>query len=178
LSYYEGYDLREDGIGMLRKFTQDFRRALPRFLKRPFKSPPVPTALATGRAAAGMFADVVMPGLARKSGLEVQLVPVDNLFFGNTVTVAGLLTATDYRGALAGRSGFARVLLAAHSLRADGAVFLDDGTPEGLAAELGVELVPVPDSAQALLELLWGYPPPRRVKPAGPQAAEVAIYGC
>ncbi|MBI3890626.1 MAG: DUF512 domain-containing protein [Candidatus Wallbacteria bacterium] len=176
MSYYDGYVLREDGVGMIRKFTVDFRRAFPRYARRRFKAPPRRTVIATGRAARAMFAEVVEPALAACDGLDVRVVSVDNLFYGNTITVAGLLTATDYRAAFKGRLDADRLIVPAHSIRSDGAAFLDDVSPAALAEELGVELVPVPDSAEELLRELWGYPR-KTVFDTGSSTAEVAIYG-
>ncbi|MBI2944977.1 MAG: DUF512 domain-containing protein [Candidatus Wallbacteria bacterium] len=176
MSYYDGYVLREDGVGMIRKFTVDFRRAFPRYARRRLQKPPVRTVIATGRAARPMFAEVVEPALRQRPDLDVRIVDVENLFYGNTITVAGLLSATDYLAAFRGKLDADKLIIPAHSLRSDGACFLDDVTPEALSAELGAELVPIPDSAEELLRELWGYPR-KQVFDSQTSTAEVAIYG-
>ena len=64
-------------------------------------------------------------------------VPIRNDFFGESVTVAGLLTGQDVAAQLADKPLGDDLLFPAVMLRADGDVFLDDMTPEQLSAQLG-----------------------------------------
>ena len=73
-------------------------------------------------------------------GLWSQLCVVRNEYFGDTVTVSGLLVGADIEKALTEAGPFDRVLLPPNSLKEE-ELFLDDRTRSDLAARLGV---PVP----------------------------------
>ena len=88
---YDGLDLTENGVGLVRRFLtarQDELRSQVSDLESP--------TLVTGT----LFAPVLRSAVA---GLPVQVVSVVNRFFGESVTVAGLLTAEDVITELRGR---------------------------------------------------------------------------
>ena len=63
---------------------------------------------------------------------------IKNNFFGESITVAGLLTGKDLSEQLRGKELGDELLFPSVMLRADGDVFLDDMTPQELSAHLGV----------------------------------------
>ena len=69
--------------------------------------------------------------------MEIHTYQIINHFFGETVTVAGLLTATDVIEQLQGCDLGDELLIPATMLRADEDVFLDDLTPADLSRALG-----------------------------------------
>ena len=71
-------------------------------------------------------------------GLEINLVPVHNDFFGGTVNVTGLLTGRDLVNRLSRESLGDAILLAPSMLMADEDIFLDDMTVQQLSEKLGV----------------------------------------
>lgn len=73
-----------------------------------------------------------------EAGVFVDVVGVENRFFGARVNVSGLLTAGDIEQALAGRVLGDLVVLPRYSLDYTGSRFLDDATPETLQRALGV----------------------------------------
>ncbi len=93
---YDGLDLQENGVGLVRRFLD---------ARMPFARPgfevsglePGAITLVTG----SLFAPLLRRAMAGFPGVEV--VPVLNRFFGETVTVAGLLTAQDVIEQLRGR---------------------------------------------------------------------------
>lgn len=118
---YESYTQLENGIGLVRKFMDDEKRAmrrLPLRLPRPVKATAVTSVLA-----APVLQDFV-DKLNQIINLEVEVATIKNEFFGETVTVAGLITGQDIRNQLSGRDLGNVVILPATMLR-DGA-FLDD----------------------------------------------------
>ena len=85
--------------------------------------------------------------------LSGTVVPVRNRFFGERITVAGLITGQDLRDTLRERvSPGSRVLFPATMLRRERDLFLDNSTPEQLAEELGMTLVPVENDGRELLD--------------------------
>ena len=83
--------------------------------------------------------------------------PIRNRFFGETITVSGLITGRDLIEQLRGRDLGARLLLPANMLRTGEQVFLDDVTVEQVEAALGVPVIPVEaDSGFDLVDAILG----------------------
>ena len=72
------------------------------------------------------------------NGLKVNVYKIRNDFFGESITVAGLLTGRDMVAQLEGKTLGDLLLFPENSLRADGDLFLDDMSPEELSDRLGV----------------------------------------
>ena len=73
-------------------------------------------------------------------GLTVHVYEIVNHFFGETVTVAGLLTGQDMLAQLTGKELGDQLIIPENTLRADEAMFLDDMTPAELSEKLGVSI--------------------------------------
>ncbi len=149
---YEGFPVIEDGIGLVRRFSDGFGRAVRRLPAR--AAAPRTVTVVTGT----MFA----PRMRRLlkaftvAGLRVQLAPVANDWFGRGIGVAGLLTGQDIAAQLAGRRLGDEVLVPAVAIRDGAGVFLDDLSPADLTASLGVPVRPVESSPSALAAALLG----------------------
>jgi putative radical SAM enzyme (TIGR03279 family) len=146
---YDEQSQYENGVGMVARLRARWQRAarkLPRRVARPGDRPRRVTVV-TGTLAAPVLAPMV-ERLNELEGLEARLVPVENRFFGPSVTVAGLLTGSDLITALQGQDAGDELLLPDLCLRAGR--FLDDMTVEQLEAALGVPVHPVPPEAAAL----------------------------
>ncbi|MFB0537237.1 MAG: DUF512 domain-containing protein, partial [Anaerolineae bacterium] len=74
------------------------------------------------------------------TGLEIEVIPVVNEFFGPTVTVSGLLTGQDVIAALQRRARSDVVFLPRTMFDAAGEITLDDMTPLEIGAELGTRV--------------------------------------
>jgi NifB/MoaA-like Fe-S oxidoreductase len=71
------------------------------------------------------------------TSVDASLCVVRNDYFGETVTVSGLLVGADIQRALAGAGPFDRVLLPPNCLKEE-ELFLDDRTKSDLEKTLGV----------------------------------------
>jgi putative radical SAM enzyme (TIGR03279 family) len=147
---YEGFTIAEDGIGLVRRFEDEFTAMLRRL--RPAALPRRVT-IVTGALYGPRLAALV----ARLpfDGLDARVIAVPNRFFGGTISVTGLLTGEDIQRALscAGDLGDA-VLVPAVCLRDGEGVFLDDVTPDDLARALGVRVQVVEPAPRALVQAL------------------------
>ena len=155
--YYEDYSQIENGVGMLTSLESEFDfelQYLDEWLEQ-FRAPRT-VSLVTGVAAYEHIAALCKRLEARVSGLKVHVYKVINHFFGENVTVAGLLTGKDVSEQLSGKELGDELLFPSVMLRADGDVFLDDMTPAELSARLGgVRVRPsVSDGAELLKALL------------------------
>ena len=90
-------------------------------------------------------------------GLTVRVYKITNHFFGETVTVAGLLTGKDVSEQLADKDLGDELLFPAVMLRADGDLFLDDMTSDELSKKLhNVPVRACPSDGAELLKALLG----------------------
>ena len=94
------------------------------------------------------------------SNIRGTVYPVVNRFFGETITVSGLVTGRDLIEQLRGRDLGERLLIPANMLRAGERVFLDDVTVEQVEEALGVPVCPVDaESGFDLVDAMFGRSP-------------------
>lgn len=153
--YYEDMAQLENGVGMLRLLETELKGAV---MTAPEEIPPVaPFSIATGVAAAPFLGEIIDRAAAKcHTKLDYSVYPVVNHFFGETITVAGLLTGQDLLAQLKGKRLGTRVLLPQNTLRHGETVFLDDMTVEELSQGLGVPVIPVEQDGFALFETIFG----------------------
>ncbi|MCI8422114.1 MAG: DUF512 domain-containing protein [Lawsonibacter sp.] len=155
--YFEDFTQLDNGVGMLTLLSGEFRRALD--LMEPEELAGATSfSIATGVSAAPCLERLV--GMARKKCGTIQgsVYPIRNRFFGETITVAGLVTGGDLIGQLQGQSLGQRLLIPASMLRAGENVFLDDVTTDDVEQALGVPVIPVPQDGYELLDAICGVP--------------------
>jgi putative radical SAM enzyme (TIGR03279 family) len=92
---------------------------------------------------------------ARQTGRRVEVVPVVNRFFGDTVTVAGLLTAQDVLAALSGLDLGSGIVLPGEMFRGPEGRSLDGQTPEFVQSSLGVPVYLVSESGRPGGAVKW-----------------------
>ena len=133
--YYEGYVQLENGVGMLRSMEMEFMSAL-RQLEP--DTPCRPFAIGTGCLAAPFIRELVDKAKERCPAVQGTVYAVVNHYFGETIDVAGLVTATDLMTQLKGQPLGERLLLPANMLRHGGDIFLDDYRVSDVERALGV----------------------------------------
>lgn len=130
---YEGFEQHENGIGMLRMTMDRWLRGEDSILARDGR--PERVVVVTGTSAAPTLSDLFERRPPK--GVDLDLCVVRNDYFGEMVTVSGLLTGIDIERALLPRRPFDRVLLPPNCLK-EGEIFLDDRTRGDLSRTLGV----------------------------------------
>lgn len=137
--HYGDYPQIEDGIGMVRTFTNEFEALMRRLSRRP---PSQPEKL-FGTIMTGMlFApslDKMVSRLNRKFGMRLSVLSVTNDYFGGDVSVAGLLTGQDLLAARAGVQG-EFVIIPKVTLKSDEPIMLDGMRFDELQEQLAVPL--------------------------------------
>lgn len=149
--YYEDFTQFENGIGMLSLFAEEFRLALPDFEGRTTE----PFTVATGTAAAPLLQELLDEARSICHNLKYKVIAIRNDFFGEGVSVAGLITGEDLIAQLSGKLCGARVLISENMLRDGGDMFLDDITPAQVEKALSAALTPVPIDGAALLDAIF-----------------------
>ena len=150
---YDGYLQLENGVGMLRLLLNEFAEALDeeegdREERR--------LSLATGLLAAPYLERMAEQLREKFPRTEVMVCPVKNEFFGEQITVSGLITGQDLVKQLSGKDLAERLLLPCNMLRAEEDVFLDDFTVSQVESALQVPLNIVKSSGQDLLDAILG----------------------
>jgi NifB/MoaA-like Fe-S oxidoreductase len=131
---YDGMPQYSNGVGMTRDFIDGWSKAQRRL---PARMPsPTELTLVCGTLIAPVLQRLV-DRLNRVADLRVALLPVTNQFFGETVTVSGLLIGQDVVTALKASSA-QRALLPRVMFDHTGARTLDEFSLERIAAESGV----------------------------------------
>jgi NifB/MoaA-like Fe-S oxidoreductase len=136
---YDGMPQYSNGIGMTRDFLDEWSKAQRRL---PARMPcPTELTLVCGMLIAPILQRIV-DRLNKIVDLHVKLLPVVNQFFGETVTVSGLLMGQDVVPALAA-SGAQRALLPRVMFDHTGARTLDEYSLDRIATESGVPVAVV-----------------------------------
>jgi putative radical SAM enzyme (TIGR03279 family) len=148
---YDGFPQIENGVGLLRSFLNDFRRAARDFPDRLRRRRTL--TLATGELARSFMEASILPRLRRVEGLDVRLEAVPNVLFGRSVTVAGLLSGKCLYSALEGKDLGDLLLLPPDILNPDG-VLLDDQRLSDVEARLRVPVVMFEGSWDQVFRLL------------------------
>ena len=132
---YEDYPQIENGVGMLRMFETDLQYAAEDYPVA--QTPPRKLCIATGTSIAPFLqrlADQYAP-----KGTVVEVLPIINHFFGETVTVAGLITGGDLVAQCQDVQAD-EILIVRSMIRAEGDLFLDDMTVEEVRKALPAPL--------------------------------------
>ena len=155
--YYEGYAQIENGVGMITSLLTEFEEEM-NFLDEylPDYHAPRTVSVCTGVAAYPTIKAMAARLEAQVEGLTIHVYEIVNHFFGETVTVAGLLTGKDMSEQLAGRELGDQLIIPENTLRADEAMFLDNVTPDELSAKLSVSIRPGKNDGAAFIREMLG----------------------
>ena len=169
---YDGYLQLENGVGMLRLLKEEFHNALlERTAEAKENSQTHPAAdvksrkvsIATGKLAYDTIRELIaqakiiwdeedLPG----RWPEVTCYAIANRFFGERITVSGLVCGCDIVSQLKGKDLGEELLLPINMMRAGEQYFLDDVTISQLQKELGIKVTIVPSDGESLLRAILG----------------------
>lgn len=171
---YDGYPQLDNGVGLVRDFMDEFKKAKKRlrgrkassfFLLKERSKENMPKRLLAGIGRRSpkilLITGVSFAPYLRETakeiesitGLSVKVLPVKNELFGQGVTVAGLLAGRDIADALKGERADV-ALVPTIAIREGHGVFLDDLTPEDVERMSGMKILMVEPTARGLVEAL------------------------
>ncbi|UZQ52985.1 TIGR03279 family radical SAM protein [Trichothermofontia sichuanensis B231] len=139
-SDYEDYPQLDNGVGSIRQFLQAFElaaRQLPQQV-----TPPRRLTWVVGNAVEQAFQTIVQR-LNQVQGLTIDLIALKSDYWGQGISVTGLLTGQDLLQGLQQRDLGDRVLIPTVMLKQGETCFLDDMTLSELSQYLKVDLVTV-----------------------------------
>ena len=163
---YDGYIQLENGVGMMRLFIREFGEAYENLLQEGFfrqaaQKGPQTLTIATGKLAYSTVKDFAGRLMEAVPGLTVHVYAIRNDFFGETITVSGLITGRDLITQLKARQEQGtdlgdRLLIPSNMLRSGEQVFLDDATVADAEKALNLKVAAVEpggeDFIRAVLE--------------------------
>lgn len=156
--YYDDYPQLDNGVGLWTSLRDEFFEALESCTQ---KSRYQKVTMATGTAAFPLICEFAKAA-QEKIGCSVEVVQIVNHFFGETITVAGLLTGQDLLDQLKGKDLGDALLIplvmtidyTSHST--DKNKFLDDITLKEAEAALKLPVIPTGNRGEELLQNLLG----------------------
>lgn len=110
--------------------------------------------IATGVAAYPLLREIADMCQQKCNGLKCDVFAINNDFFGERITVAGLITATDIYNQLKDKKLGDTLLIPSSMLRAEGDMFLDGVTVEELSQKLNVKITPIDNDGYALVNAI------------------------
>ena len=152
---YDGYIQLENGVGMIRLMEEEIAEALEQL--HPGEAGevcPEEISIATGRLAAPYIEQYVERVCRQFPGKKVHVYAIRNDFFGERITVAGLITAKDLIAQLKEQPLGSRLLLPSAMFRSGEETFLDDLTRTDVQNALQVPVDIVKSSGRDFVEAI------------------------
>ena len=144
---YEDFNQLENGVGMIAQFRQQAVEVLQE--TEPLELDRI--TLITGR----LFQNELVgfaEQLSLKAGANLNVIAINNDFFGADITVTGLLTGTDLLSQLENLTLGEAILLPDVMLKDGGQLFLDDMSVEDLSSSLHLPVIVVETSPWGILD--------------------------
>lgn len=158
---YEDFPQIENGVGLMTLLLYEFNEYLKKHSKKLDRhcsklSQGRTVSIATGKCAALYIKQLAQMLETRYNNLKIQVYPIKNEFFGENVTVTGLLTGQDLFGQLYGQDLGSELLISRSMLKSGEELFLDDDTVEDLSTRLGQKITIVENDGGDLINKILG----------------------
>lgn len=154
---YDGYLQLENGVGMLRLLLEEFEDAMAGIAEMDAQHVrPEELSLVTGELAYPYIKQIAEKLMLRFPRLTIHVYAIKNHYFGERITVSGLLTGQDMIMQLKGQALGERVLLPQNVLRSGEDYFLDDITVTEMEKALQVKVDIVKSSGHDLVQAIIG----------------------
>lgn len=137
----------ENGVGLCASLKSEFEEALEEHEEKVVKTE---KAIATGIISYEFIKSLV----DKLDGEPIHIYKINNNFFGNKITVTGLITGRDLINQLKGKNLGKKLVLSKSMLKHDEEIFLDNTTLDDVRRELGVEIILNDNDGYQLLDAL------------------------
>jgi putative radical SAM enzyme (TIGR03279 family) len=158
---YEDFQQIENGVGLMSLLIDEFHQTLHRHGRRIDKlaakhAETRSVSIATGVCAYAFIKELAQTLEKRYNNLKVAVYAIKNDFFGENVTVTGLLTGRDLLAQLGPKELGSELLISRSMLRSGEELFLDDYTVPELEKKLGTKITIVDNSGEDLVHKILG----------------------
>ena len=148
---YEGFIQFEDGVGMITKMGTEVVKYLDTINgDRLNKTKKV--SIATGNSAYEFMCEMANKIMAKFKNIEINVYKIKNNYFGETITVAGLLTATDLIDQLKNKDLGETLYITRSMMKSDEEIFLDNITLKELEEKLNIEVIPCQNEGKDVVD--------------------------
>lgn len=151
--YYDGYPQLENGVGMMRLLDTEVNEYLSG-ISGDDRARTV--SIATGVLPGSFIKELAGCVMEKFPNININVYPIINEFFGEHITVSGIITGTDLMKQLEGKELGERLLLPVNMMRAGEKVFLDDYTIEDVEKHLDTKIEIVDSSGEAFCRAVTG----------------------
>lgn len=152
--FYEDYPQYENGVGMLRSLDDEFRQAMNEY--NDYHCSERKVSIATGCDAYPYINNLIKMCTEKWRNFNCCVYPIVNDFFGENITVSGLITGNDIISQLKDKELGSVLYIPSAMLRRDSEIFLDDVMISQVEKELSVQIIPVENDGFTLFEKIMG----------------------
>ena len=151
--YYEDYPQYENGVGMIRSLEDEFENA---FEDANYNNSIRKLSIATGKLAGPLLEKIAKKINDKWNNLTCEIYSINNYFFGENITVAGLITGQDLISQLKDKNLGEVLLIPSAMIKKDSDLFLDDITISQAEQELSTKIKIVENDGYMLLDNILG----------------------
>ncbi|WP_330388997.1 DUF512 domain-containing protein [Tepidibacter thalassicus] len=151
---YEGFPQIENGVGLISKFERDVDNYLKKTFIKLNKEKVV--SIATGESAFEFIKSISCKVMKNIQGLKINVYKIKNEYFGESITVSGLITATDLIKQLKGKDLGSRLIIPKSMLKSDEDIFLDNMTLDELEMKLNIKVFPAKNEGKDFVKKMIG----------------------
>ena len=151
--FYEDYPQYENGVGLCRSLIDEVHAALK---IAEYDGGERKVTIACGTLVYPVQKQLAEDIMSKFSDICVQVVPIVNHFFGETITVTGLITAGDLVDQLRERDLGEELLISKAMLKADEPIFLDDAHLSDVCRQLNIKITPTANDGYEYLDAVLG----------------------
>lgn len=146
--FYEGFGQIENGVGMIRLLEEEYMKALSEV---DIDVQPRHLSIATGVLATPLLEKIAKATMEKYPQLQINVYCIYNHFFGEEITVAGLITGKDLQNQLENQLLGTHLLITENMLKFETDIFLDDMSIKDIEDKLKVKIRVVKSEGMDLL---------------------------
>ena len=155
--FYEDYPQIENGVGMWTSFKADYYDFFENLNENSSLFKEKTVSFATGAAAYPLMCDFAKKIEEKLPQIKVNVYKIKNEFFGESITVAGLITGRDLINQLKGKDLGQALFITSNMIigsyqEENENIFLDDVTLSGAQEELSVNIIPVSEDVFEIMQ--------------------------
>lgn len=149
IDYYEGFGQLENGVGMVTLFRHQLINSLKNCKDEPDSKK---ISIVTGKLAYPIIKELTEQIMQKWSQLHITVYLITNEFFGEKITVSGLISGQDIANQLKKKDLGDYILIPQSMLKAEDTIFLDDMTVQELVSKLSTPVYPVEVDGEELIK--------------------------
>lgn len=153
--HYEDFPQIENGVGLIASMENEFLEGL-KHIDSSKSYDEKKVSIATGFASFEFIASLCLRLKEKIKGLNINVYPIKNTFFGENITVSGLITGSDLIEQLKGNYLGDKLFIPAVMLRSERDIFLDDIRIEQIEKELNIKVEIVNNDGYEFIEKITG----------------------